>query len=221
MADAAPKAPGASDDLASPPPPKVSSKDAYKYVPVLEEFLVVAFVLEMLWCVWTFWSMDSILLELCVMLVVVAVVLEVVKRIISWIGTQLSVFVHYCGMVDTSRPHPLKGRRQMKKWREQSWQLFVHGFMAMVEIFILYRSAPRNWDELVGAFRPSRVDNATAQIHSSTPEGFEPPATRGARRVHPVVKNPPLARHWALRALARTRERSGLARGGRDLWGGS
>lgn len=50
------------------------------------------------------------------------------------VGKYLGALVHRLGLVDSN---PMAGKVQLKKWTEQSWQLFVHVVAACLELKIL------------------------------------------------------------------------------------
>lgn len=70
----------------------------------------------------------------CTLLVLADALVSRVKLVGAAAGTWLSNAVHRAGMVDVA---PLSGPIQLKKWTEQSWQLFLHVAFAALEWRIL------------------------------------------------------------------------------------
>lgn len=68
------------------------------------------------------------------MLFITDAVISRVKATSHTLGRALSTWLFRRGFVDTD---PLSGKIQMKKWTEQSWQLFVHAAFSLVELRIL------------------------------------------------------------------------------------
>ena len=70
----------------------------------------------------------------CMLLVLADALVSRVKLVGAAAGTWLSCAVHRAGLVDVA---PLSGPIQLKKWTEQSWQLFLHVAFAALEWRIL------------------------------------------------------------------------------------
>jgi hypothetical protein len=110
-----------------------AAKDIFVPNPWLDGLLTAAFLAE---CVYVASSLydRGILAAFVAALFIADAVIHRVKRLSGALGTYLSKRVAAAGLVDTE---PLSGRIQLKKWTEQSWQLFVHVFAALLEGYIL------------------------------------------------------------------------------------
>jgi len=70
----------------------------------------------------------------CVTLVIIDSLIRRVKTVSKDVGSWLSRRLKECNATDSE---PLSGKVQMKKWQEQSWQLFVHVVASLAEVTML------------------------------------------------------------------------------------
>lgn len=109
-------------------------KDIFIPNPILDAVLTAAFGAE---CVFVLWDLNTkhlVLLFIVLLLLADAVITRVKGLFTEW-GRALSTWLFRRGFVESD---PLSGRIQMKKWTDQSWQLFVHVLFAGMEAWILY-----------------------------------------------------------------------------------
>ena len=101
----------------------------------LDRVLTVIFVVE---CLLVLGDMASkrLLFAFCAILFLADCVVSRVKFLASSWGRRLSKWLWTRGFVDSD---PLAGRIQMKKWQEQSWQLFVHTSFTAAALSIFAR----------------------------------------------------------------------------------
>jgi hypothetical protein len=101
--------------------------------PLLDHVLTAAFLAE---CALVAWSLhgQGLLLVFLGALALTDAVVHRVKALASSGGRALAQVLVRAGAVDID---PLGGPIQMKKWAEQSWQLFVHVGFSAAELFIL------------------------------------------------------------------------------------
>lgn len=108
-------------------------KSVFKHVPLLDEVMTALFVAE---CAFVIWDMNAkgLLLLFTAFLFLTDSVISRVKQLSQTGGRVLSRFLFKRGFTDSDS---LSGPIQMKKWTEQSWQLFVHASFALLEGYIL------------------------------------------------------------------------------------
>jgi hypothetical protein len=125
--------------LALPPPQTdlllklQAAKDIFVPNPWLDGALTLAFLAECAYVASSLYD-RGILAAFVAALFITDAVIHRVKRLSAAVGTYLSRRVAAAGMVESE---PLSGRIQLKKWTEQSWQLFVHVLAALLEGHIL------------------------------------------------------------------------------------
>jgi len=68
-------------------------------------------------------------------MVLAPLVVELSKFVFEHIGNAIAFRVEKWGMVDE---RPLRHKKQMHKWKEQSWQLVVHTIFMLWEVYILF-----------------------------------------------------------------------------------
>jgi len=108
-------------------------KDIFVPNAYLDFICTALFLAECAFICYHLWG-AGLLVGFLVLMFVTDSVISRVKISSYKIGRQLSVFVHKAGLVDVD---PLSGKIQMKKWTEQSWQLFAHVVFSIVEWRIL------------------------------------------------------------------------------------
>lgn len=109
----------------------------YKYIPVLEEILVILLIIEPIWMVVALIQRNkkSHLVAYAASMIAAPLVVELSKFIFEHIGHAISHRVTKWGMVDE---RPLRNKKQMHKWKEQAWQLVVHTTFMLWEVYILF-----------------------------------------------------------------------------------
>jgi len=131
-----------------------ANKDIFVPNAILDFVCTAIFLLECAFVVWDL--VDKHLFFVFIgLLFITDCVISRVKLASFAIGRRLSAWVHRLGLVDVD---PLAGRIQMKKWTEQSWQLFVHVTFAIMEARIL---AEEPWyDDPATCWIPHPFDQA-------------------------------------------------------------
>lgn len=105
------------------------AKDIFTPNPILDGILTAAFLAQVALIGIEMWRRDMFFVFLLLCFLIDAVVARV-QHTSSVVGNFLSTRAAAFGLVDAP---PLAGKIQMKKWQEQSWQLFVHSSMALME----------------------------------------------------------------------------------------
>lgn len=108
-------------------------KDIFTPNPLLDQILTVIFLAEVAFAFWTMWDRGLAFYFLILCLIIDAIVSRV-RHVSTVCGQWLSTKVFQKGFVDSA---PLSGPIQMKKWNEQSWQLFIHVGFSLMEFYIL------------------------------------------------------------------------------------
>lgn len=108
-------------------------KDIFVPNAYLDVFCTAIFLAECAYIAYDLHGKNLVLLFLGMLFITDAVISRV-KATSQTLGRALSSWLFRRGFVDTD---PLSGKIQMKKWTEQSWQLFVHVAFSLVELRIL------------------------------------------------------------------------------------
>jgi hypothetical protein len=81
------------------------------------------------------------LLAFAALLLATDAVVKRVQDLAAQLGRRIAAICMRLGALEAD---PLSGRIQMKKWQEQSWQMFVHIGFTVMEMIIL-RESPQWW----------------------------------------------------------------------------
>lgn len=112
------------------------NKDIFVPNPLLDAVCTGVFMAECLFIAVCLWK-QNLLLVFLGLLFLCDCVTNRVKATSQAVGSFLSSWVHKRGFVDVD---PLSGPVQMKKWQEQSWQLFSHCLFSCLEWRLLTTS---------------------------------------------------------------------------------
>ena len=99
-----------------------AGKDIFVPNPFADSLLTILFVVECFFIVRTMLRQGILTYFICALFLTDAVISRV-KFLSGYYGRVLSVWLASRGITDSDS---LAGRIQLKKWQEQSWQLFVH-----------------------------------------------------------------------------------------------
>jgi TLC domain len=129
-----------------------ANKDIFVPNPLLDAVCTFIFLAECAYIAYHLMG-QGLLVVFLGLLFVTDCVISRVKKSSQVIGSHLSAWVHKKGYVDVD---PLSGNIQMKKWTEQSWQLFSHVVFSAIELRIL--SEERWYDEPAHCWIPHPYD---------------------------------------------------------------
>lgn len=136
------------------------AKDIFIPNPWLDHAFTAFFFAEILFVLYDMTGRGYLYAFLGILLLV-HLVINRVKVVSATVGTSLSQWLFKKGFVDATC-HPLAGPIQLKKWTEQSWQLFVHVTAAATEFLILCTVVW--WEEPNRCFIPRPDEQPPAPI---------------------------------------------------------